>query len=352
MFKKLKNKKYLIFIFLVIVIAILIFSYFFFPKNYEIVYNIANYKVIEQYDKKHQSYLIDIINENNKVFKFSFKAKYTLKRKIVTKIEGTDDCIKVDNKFNTYSLCNNNNTLAFNYEYQPSYASQNYENLNIYNLDKRNYYIWNYGYFININDGEIQKVKVFDKDVYTLDLITKYQHYLIMGDYNKEHYFNNFYLINSKNNKISTKKLEFDIYFNSYFLGTYKKYLYLYDVQTEREYRFKPLKKEETELTTYGIYINQKWEPTSALKMNKKDLVFTSDKDYNFILEDNILYYQTLNSKVQVVDFKVKQIIEQFDDEVYFLSENRLYKFNIYTGLNIILQNNEWLYNSKNIYIF
>lgn len=324
----------------------------FLPKSYEIVYSIANYQVIEKYDKKHQSYLFNIIGEDNNIFKYSFKAKYNSKHKIITNIEGNGNCIKVDNKYNSYSMCSNNDLLTFNYEYEPSYVSQNYENLHIYNLDDRNYYIWNYGYFYNINNGNIIKVKVFDKDVYTLDLITKYQHYLIMGDYNREHYFNTFYLINSKNNKISTKKLEYDIYFNSYFLGTYKKYLYLYDVQTETEYCFKPLKKDETEVTTYGIYINQKWVPTSAIKMNKKDLVFSSAKDYTFILENDTLYYQTLNSKIQVVDFKVKQIIEQFDDEVYFLAENRLYKFNIYSGLKIIVQNNEWLYNSKNIYIF
>ena len=159
------------------------------------------------------------------------------------------------------------------------------------------------------------------------------------------------YLINSKNNRVKELNLDKKIYFNSYILGIYKKDIYFYDIQKEKEYRVNPFKETVTK-NAYEILVDDNWEKVSVNKLNKKDLSFSKKELFGYVLKDNVLYYEMPTQMIRVTNMEVSNVVESNEKEAYFISGDTLYHVDFDKGIKKIMSYSEWNFNNKNIYIF
>lgn len=346
--KKLRN---LILFFLGLFLLYVIFSAL--PKNYEYTYRLGDIKVRESYNKKEKLYTYLFSASDNK-YEYSIKNNYINKRGLIKTANIENGCLTASsNALIDFSVCKNDN------EYYTKFAndivegkiSYEVENIDVYDLHQKTFYIWNYTEFISLLNKDVEKISLFENDVYELELITKLNDYLVVADYNQKYKFNKLYLINSKNNKVEEVNLDKNIYFNSYILGTYKKHIYIYDLQKELEYKINPFKSQVSK-NAYEILVNDEWEKVSVNKLNKKNLSFKNSSLFGYYVKENVLYYKNNNIVIRVSNLPVSNIIESNDQEAYFISEDTLYRVDINKGITKVMRYSEWNFTSKNIYIF
>lgn len=323
------------------------------PKDYKYQYELGKIKITEIYQKKDKVYLFTF-EKNSSKYEYSVSHKYIRKRGLIDKVSINDDCLIVKSKLlDDFSVCQNDNgyyTIYTNDKIIED-VTDNYELVNIYDLKNRQFYIWNYTEFLAINKDEKQHIELFDDDIYELEIITKLNNHLVVADYNQKYKFNKMYLINSKNNETKEIELDKDIYFNSYILGTYKKSLYIYDLQKEKEYKVNPFKG-ELEKISYEIRVNKEWQSVSVNKLNKKNMKFEETQLFYYEIEDGNLYYNMPNAKILVTNMVVTNIVESNEKEAFYISEDTLYYIHFDTGISKVMQYSEWKFTSNNIYIF
>ena len=347
--------KKLFFLISIIVIIFFIFVFLtFLPKNYKYEYKINKINIIESYNKKDSIYYFKIINSKKDIYEYSLQHKYLRKRGLINSLKIKNSCIKANSKvLASFSICKDRDDYSTNYyNYEDiSKRIDNFENIDIYNLLSNKYFIWNYSNFLAISNNEYKKINLFASDMYEIDLIAKLKDYLVIADYSQKYIFKKLYLINSKNNKVKEAKLDRNIYYNSYILGTYKNNIYLYDLEKELEYKINPFKAEVSK-NPYEILINNSWQKVSINKLNKKNLQFLNQTKFHYEIQGNILYYITANIKIKVVNIPVSRIVQSNEKEAFFISEDSLYFVDIDKGITKIMKYSEWNFNNKYIYIF
>lgn len=339
------------FIFFLLTIFILFLVIYFIPKNYKNSYNVDGYEITEKYDKKNKIYSFVIKYENDE-YVYAVKDKYFNKHRQISKITKEDGLIKIK----TYDIkdfyINKDNDEYKSIYYNESFESEvidTFENINIYNY-KANYYIWNYTGFININKKGKKIIKLFEKDLYNIDLVFIFDNYILVADYNNKYYFNKMHLLNTSNNKVKDVSLDTNVYFNSYFLGKHKKYIYLYDMQENIEYKINPFKN-FIRNTSYGIYDNNVWKKISKNKLDKGNVSFIFKKDFYYELDNENLYYVTPVNKIKITDMKVSKVVKSDDNDCYFISKDSMY-YADKNNISKLLSYSEWNFNYNNVYVF
>ncbi len=357
-----KRNKLIIFIsFLVILFAIFLFLIYR-AYSYEKKYQINGFKITEKYDKKTNEYQF-LIQYNNNTYPFIINHQYINKKELLTNIEifKQDDelCILPESKKLTlYPLCSNGNDIYtsnltnikidnFNYPKNED-LNKNYQKINIHNILDRNYLIYYYKGFYLINSKKNFEIALFNKDIYTINLIYQAGKYVIIPDYEQEYYFDKIYLINLINGKKDTLKLENAISFDSQFLGDYKNKVYLLDQKEEKEYVIN-LNKMKVEETDYVILENNKLIKKDYDEIVNKKLNFLKQDIRNYQIIDNKLYLVIDNIKVRLSDLDVTRIIKNDLENVYFLSGKDLYLYNNLAGEVLLLSNFEWEFNNNNV---
>ena len=233
--------KKLIGLILILIILFSLFLFFYFKKSsYELEYVINDIKIKESYDKNLEYYLWELEYKNVKYGIVSF-AKYTNKRNLITDIaiKEENDIICLEPKSNNmklYEVCSKDGKLINKDNIIENKKESEYVGYEIYDLNNKTYLLWNYDKLILLNKDKKQEIKIFDQDIYNLNLVTKYQDYLVLPDYNENFTFEKLYLINKDNGKIKTIDLRYKLYLESYFLGDYKNNLYIYDKKEKQEY--------------------------------------------------------------------------------------------------------------------
>ncbi len=346
-------KKVVIFIICVIVIFIIFAIFQNIPKNYLYEYKIDKFNVAEKYDKDNDIYTFAIENKDNK-FIYSIEAKYLTDRGLITGIKFSNNCIDVTlEKLDNFSICQNKEgyyTKYYDVNDNPKKV-ETYENIDIYNLNNHSYLIWNYNYFIGLNNDIKTKIDLFTSDFIKLNVATKYQDKLLVADYNEDYIFKKFYVIDPVNMKKDTIKIDVPIYLNSYFMGEYDDYLYLFDMQAKQEYKI-DIDNGLVYRNNPEVLVNGKMEKSSVIKLTNEPKLFTYKKDFTFVLKENNLYYQMPSEKVLITNMKVDKIIYQDNKEVYFLVGDTLYYAHLDKGIKKLLAYSEWQFNNSNIYIF
>ena len=330
----------------------LIFTIFYFlPHDYNINYKIDGYSINQEFNKKTKIYNFKI-KKDDEEFLYSVSDKYYNKRKQIKYIQLNNNVlnVKLNNLEDFYIIKNNNEYYTSFYDKQKNDEIKfTYNNIDVFNINA-NFYIWNYIKLININKNNNETIKLFNKDVYNLNLVYLYNEYLLIADYDNKYYFNKFYLINSYNNKIKEVNLSKNIYFDSYFLGNYKKNIYLYDKQNSILYKINPFK-ETIDKNKFEYLDNNVWKKISENKLSKGNVKFLNTKYYYYEIIDNKLYYITPINKINVVNMDVSSIVYSDENDCYFIVDDILYYANK-TELVKIMQYSEWKYNSNNIFIF
>lgn len=346
--KKVRN---LILFFALSFLTFLIVS--FLPKSYEYKYILKKVEITERYNKNTKVYSF-ILKADDVIYEYSLENRYIKKRGLIDSISIKNNCLTAKaSKTFSFNICKKEDGYhtSFYSKKDNDKVLDKYGRINIYNLNNHKYYIWNYTDFIAIDSENYEKISLFDNDVYELALITKLNDYLVIADYDQKYKFDKMYLINSKNNKVEEANLDKEIYFESYILGTYKKDIYLYDLQKELEYKINPFK-ETVNKSAYEIRVDKKWEKISVNKLNKKNTFFEDNNNFEYFIKDDYLYYKADNISIKVSDKIVTNIIESNKKTAYFISEDALYYVDIEKGIIKIMSNSEWNFNSKNIYIF
>lgn len=327
------------------------------PKNYSYEYSIQNYKVQEKFEKNKGIYYFSVIIGNDDI-SFSFEEDYHYKRKLIKNIKNLSSdngtCISVDSLLvNNFSICKSKDG-----EYRTPYffnvpndkKIDTFENIKIYDIKNHSIFVWNYNNLIAITPNKLAKIKLFDKDVYDLDLYAIYNKDILFPDYNQNFSFNKMYLFESDTFKINTINMPLKIYFDSFFLPNNNKDFYLFDKKENKEYRINPYKK-EIKSSGIGYYENNTWksmDKNSILELESSAL----KGDFYFEVKDNYLYYVTPTNTISVSNIKVDNLIISNEKEAFFISSGVLYVVNYYTGINKALEYKEWNFNPKNVFAF
>lgn len=346
---------------IIIFSIIIIFGIFLFrSKNYSIDYKVSNINIKESYDKAEKSYTF-VIKDQQNVFDFKINSKYIHKKKLITKIKTKDTsgekCYEFQmKKLSMFSVCHENDL----YRNQKSnkeakfMSNQTYQKIEIQNLNNKNYLLWNYSEMIYLSSKKNLSKKLFNKDIYNLKLNYQYQNYLIIPNYNQDYKIDKMYIIDSQNFKVDSISMRYDLYFDSFFLGHYKNNIYLYDLKSEKEY-YISLAKKELYQTGYQVLKNGKWEKISNQKLKNNKVKFSYKQNFNYYLDNKKLYleYEGCQTKYLLTSRIVDKIIAFYKEEVYYIADDTLYCFNLYTGEKALLKYNEWTFNKENmIFIF
>lgn len=380
-------KRNIMIIILTILVIILIIRYV--TINYSITYNVDNYTIKEYYKNNRMYFEIQDNSEyksglDDVIYSFTYNFDMSMKRKLfkkminrVEKVEHDDEvCIYPNIKGKkTYPLCYKNgeqtsyylmennemkdfiNSLGINESNEPSLDTFKFYN----NLSKNEYIaVYKYNGFYILNDDKIKSINLFDKDRYDNTPCIRVDNYLILPE-EAEYEFKKFIVIDLKTNKYTYIEGNQDISFDSIFLGYIKKKVYLLDNKNSKEYEI-DLKEKEIKLIGdyekgFRVYRDGKLK-TGMISELKENIGFGNEEvisNYEYKVIDNKLYKMFKdNQDIKTVLYnKEVNIIKEYDNELFFLDNDTLYKYNPLSGIKIILKNEEINYNQTNfIYIY
>lgn len=363
---KIKQFKKYTFLILLFFIISLFFYLRFKTYNYTTNYVVDKYKIKETYEKENGKYTF-LINIDNITYAYYFKEDYIKKEELIDNINiyknEKEVCILPESIYiKFYPLCSSEgNVKAYNlssieikeFRYK-KYSSDNINNdkLKIKYLNDTKYLLYNYKGFYYLNDNTVKEIKIFDNDVYKIDLIYQMNEYLIVPNYNDNYFFNMFFIINMKNGKVKKLKINKEISFNSEFLGDFKNNVYLIDKKEEKEYKIN-IKKLTIEEIDFTALKDDKLINVEYKDIINNNLKFANKKEIPYKIIDDKLYQVIHDNQVLISEEKVDKIISEIDNTVYYLSKDNLYMFNNTYGEVLLINNFEWNFNNTNmIYLY
>lgn len=368
------KKKYIKLLFILGILLILILIIIIvIPKNnnqdYSLEYEIGDYSISENFDTNIYTYKIEY---NNVTYPFTVEHTYIDSKKLIKNISSITkefyECILIESdNFDINPQCSYKNELIDYHlisddlkkeipEHFKNAESKGkkVDNYTIYNQDSDKI-IWAYKGINILTDDKINYVNIFSKDIYNIDLAVKINDYFVIPDYEQEYEFDKIYLYNISKNKLTTWKLKNKISFESYILGTKDKSIYLVDKKNKKEYEIVPHKKKMRVIGTKSkggiIYNNNEKEKINMQKLITSEQRFNSTTNYNYIIQNKNLYlkYKNDDELIKISHQKIDSIINIKNDEVYYISKDTLYKYNLKDGEKKVIQYYEWTYNSNNM---
>lgn len=388
-------------ILIIVILLLQLILYIFKTKhniNYVIVNNNEKIKVNEIFSNN--NYLLNI-NYDDKRFVFSYENKFYKSKKIIKNIEIYNKkdltCIypilKNNQEFNiicskddvTYhynyfkeDLIEFVNILKdkgyYNYSWEDDGKKVNMGNLIVYpnNINKNTYiYIWKYNGFYSISSLNQETLDILKNDTYVNDLGIRVGKYYILPNYDEKYTFSNFYILNMTNNKVKNLKLDKKITNDYYNNGVVDNNLYLFDLDNLIQYKINPRKNKILEIgnkNKKGLY----YDGNNFIKKNiydfkeeklifkeknndvpfSYDSIFSNKNNYYYIDNDNNFIYYNDISKDKMILFNIKNIksVKLINENIYFISEDFLFTFNIKSGIKKIVKYSELYFNSTNRY--
>lgn len=373
--KKYKLKKsatIILVLFILLIVALLLFIISLFKtKSYSLEYNIDTYEINENYDNKEKYYYFEITTDKI-TYEFIYESEYHKEKKLIKEVKEYNDgdytCLTIrSNYITSHPLCSYQNQLIdyhltsetlqeklSDYYVSTKEIDKTYENYNIYNSNL-NLLVWSYKGFNYLNKDDVKFIKIFDKDIYEIPLATKINNYIFIPDYEQEHIFNRVYLLNLDTLEVEKWNLKYDISFDSYILGTNDKSIFLIDKKNQKEYELVPHKQKMRLVASANdkgtVYEEGTLTKISMNKLVSKEHSFIYKQNYKYTLKNKTLYLSYLNSsnKIKISNNKIDKIIYSNNDEVYYLINCTLYKFDLKYGEQKLISYSEWEFNSNNL---
>jgi hypothetical protein len=327
-------------------------------KEYEIKYELNGYKIKEKYNKKEDIYIFNITTDNI-IFPFVFNTKYSNKKKLLKDIneEKINDgiCLTVTVTKNKKSLCyKDGNLLSKDALIEKVYKHyKTKSNIKVYN-EKHDYFIWNgYGY-TDILSGK--KYNFLKKEIYDNNLTYQVDNYIVSPDYDQKKVFNKFYVFNMITKKISKMEVD-DISFDMYYLGELDSIIYIFDRTKSNEYKYDVGKSKISKVSNndYGVIYDRGLTEIDINKLKYQDISFTYDYLFNHYIDNNLLYVNVSNKiidkkKINILLSKnnITDIIRRDENNIYYLSDDKLYVYTFGKGEELLLNYFEWNFNYKN----
>ncbi len=359
------------FIILLTLILIIIIKYF--SSDYYINYKMNEYDISINYNDSR--FYIEI--NNGKTYNFDIYKSRGLKKLKIENIKEikTDDyeciypiikgtstyplCYKEDEYIN-YNLIDDTEINKYKTTYEDNLSNELSYNKN---LSKNEYiYIWNYKGFYKYNAEKEETIEMFKRDNYDASLITLMDDYLFIPDYNNEHYFKNIYIMDASTSKITLiENKKYEIYYDAYTVGNIGNKVYLYDIKNSNLYminvRKKTIELVADESSGYIKYVDGKKISAKKSEYKNKEVSYI-EKEYSYykyeIISNSIykIYNENELLKEKIFEGNNLKIIKEYKNNLYFLSEDILYK---YDGVNIIKILNYFEFNfntNNNVFIY
>lgn len=221
----------------------------------------------------------------------------------------------------------------------------------------------------------IRTIQFFNQDVYNPVLSAVVGKYYVVANYNANHEFHEFHLLNLVVG--DTTKFKFDSYisFNSFVQGVHDNKLYIVDKDNKVQYVVDPYKKTvnvNTDINNMAeVYKNGKREAVNVNEIIDKKIVFTNEfseyggKTYSRVLLDGTdksgtyylfeksgdkydVYLVYTGSEVKTYAFTTssKDTIQISNSYVYYLDEDVVMVYSPSFGKKEVLKNTELKYNS------
>jgi len=405
-------KRYLVALIVLIIIFIIVYlCVHFLSKGYTHTYKIDNYSIKEIYTKDEQyednNYYIEI-NANNILYNYQFSSIKD-DNKIVKEVlyyDGEYKCLMpvLSDNIKVDFLCYKDKSY-YNYvdikgkdEKLDKYIKKlDNDKYNVDNfIDKNNkeekdnkiiYYKENIPKtdiismttlkgIVVIIDGKLTKIDMFNKDIYERDLCTYAKNYYVCANYENKQVFNEVVVANTITGKIKNIKTPDYISFDSYIQGVVDNDIYIYDYNSEVQYK---INLEDSEVTIVGDsnkgikYYNGNWSSISAVKANGKipfkDKRLKKENTYYIYHTGNKLsgyYYSYFESdneediyeiyRAHSQNKKIKKYIAKTNDYkdiiylgeyIYFRDGNKIKIYSDYTGVKTVINNNELEFNNN-----
>lgn len=330
------------------------------PKDYELIYNINSYNIKESYSKKDKAYYLNIYDDSTN-YSFFLKRKYSKKRKLLENIDiYTDDektCVKPIVKNETFQyVCNKDNDY-FMYLSNSLIESdkEKIDSIDVYNKDFT-YYIFD-GYGVK-NVVTKKKIHFFNNEHYENALNYKGDNFILFANYDDERVFNKFYLIDKESEDyFEIVNENYEISYDSYFLGMVKNKVYLFDKKNMKEYSI-DIKKRVIKLISKGdkgLFYDLGFDEILLSKLKYETNLFNTGFLVDYEIDNGTLYKKYNNSvnRIKITDYSVKTIVSASDEEIFYISDDSLYSYNDTSGNTLLLTNFDWKFNYKNnIYVF
>ncbi len=363
-----KKGKIIVFLFLFLILCFYVFH----RKNYVVDYTINDFAITEKYNKEENGYQF-LINYENQEFLMLKEHKYIYSKKLIQNVfaKQKEDIIclfftskkislyplcKKEDAYISYHLIEDEELIPASYKSNLLVNEKEYNALKLYSLEENKYYLWNYTGFYVVTDQNVKEIKLFNSDIYSIPLTYKVGNYLVIANYDEKYNFNKFYVINTKNDKIRELKLKDEISFDSYFLGSTEKKLYLIDKKNKAEYELDPKHLQIKNITnkTQGTILQQdEWESISIQSLINNEISFTHKENTCYEIRENTLYKIQNQLTTKISNKNVKAIVSYDKDKVFYLVDDSLYSYDDQEGEKLIINNFEWNFNYENmIYIF
>ena len=409
-------KKYFsIFLLIIFFIIVSQFLFFLMKDSHSKDYVIKNskeYYVNEKFkyndDISTYSFLISVNKKDN--YYFNVSDDYNKKSRIIENVkfykEGNIKCIfpiLKDNKFYK-PLCKKNGELidyfylinsgdknvkkidkkvkkiGFSTNNERSNKFKKYDNIKIYHeniLDNYNYLFWDYKGLGVFDNSSYSNFELLSYDKYENDLALLVNGiYVYMDTVNKDYSKIYLYDIEKKKDKIFKIDEDFDFSRYIYFNGSYDGKIYITDPDTRKQYAFNVLKEKLEEVGNKnrgyvffdGVELkNINFEEFFDDNMyfgfvnNKKiknkyntDLIYKSGNYYCFSSDNK--FYRTIDTEEEnsqlLFELDNMTYWKIIDNDILIISDDDLYFYNDMVGLRMIISNNEFKYNYKNIVDF
>jgi len=358
---KLKKKPLIVLILILLVIIFLISLLISHLKNksYSLEYNIDDYKINENYDSNKELYYYEI-KYNNVEYNFVHKSKYLKEKKLIKNVSSNEEnaltCLYIESDYlSTNPLCSKEGKVVY-YKTNEETTKDEKEinNYTFYN-NVSNVYLWTYKGVSYMKGNDLKEITIFSKDIYDVPLSTVINNYLVIPDYEQNYAFNKVYLINLDNNKKDTWKLKYDISFDSVVLGINKESIFILDNKNKIEYELVPHKQKMRIVGTDNkqgvIYEYGELKRKSLKEIQNSNLRFKYSNIYHYETTDEGLYLKYLDSNIKtlITDKKITSVISIREDEIYYLVDDILYRFNIKDGETKLIKYADWEFNHDNM---
>lgn len=353
-------KKYSKLIILLFIVLFFCLIYLKFPKNYQKEYKVGKFDVQERYIKKTKSYYFII---NNK-FEYAVKSKYSGKHLIkkISFIKDTkEECINIKGKkIEFYPLCKNNvySISGIDPINKTREINKKYNDIEINSIRDEKIYVWNHTGYYMLTKNKNQKINLYKNEYYYNDNAFTSSKYLITPNYEEKHEYKSLNVIDMEKGKNKTISFKKAINYNSYYLGTYKKLIYLVDRKNKDEIELN-VKKETVKSildnNQNGRVFDNGWKNVSITKLSHNDYSFEYPEYYSYKIKNKRLYlnYFNSNNDILISNHKVNKIISYNDDFVYYLYKDKVYSWSYKYGEVLILKFSELDFNSNNqIFIY
>ena len=356
-----------IIVFIIVCNLLIIFKYVF--SDYKLSYKVDTYDV-NTYKQVDRVYY-ELSGKYN--FNFDLLKKMSRKNSIIKSIKVIED----DNIYciyptivgiKTYPLCIENgvftdynlidNELLKEYKTEPVSPQKSQSDFVYYNNLSSNTYIalWNYkGYYV-MNGKSYNNYTIISKDKYDNSLAFMRNSFIYMPNYDQDHVFNELIKFDITSGETEIIELSSSIDYDSYIVGIIKNKLYIFDNKqtTLYSYNFRKseLKIEANNQMGYIKYSNGEFVSCSKSEYINNKITYSDieeDDTYNYSVNNGVFKTIKNNKKIsQKVVNEDSIIVDKHLNNLYYINDNSLYKYNPEIGHNKVLYYYELNFNKQN----